>query len=70
MDVTSSVITSETSTTGNYTVERNINKLGDCYVNLNYSDGRVLKCQRIYYEDNIDTLSFVNGKNYEFDLRK
>lgn len=51
-----------TSTEGKYKILRSYNKLGDCYVELTYSDGRTEMLQRVYY-DNTETpyLTFNSG---------
>jgi len=65
------VTTGETSTNGTYTIEKDYYKLGDCYIFLNYSDGRTVTVQRIYYEDNTPVLSYyTNGDKYQFDFKK
>ena len=65
------VTTGETSTNGTYTIEKDYYKLGDCYIFLNYSDGRTVTVKRVYYEDNTPVLSYyTNGEQYQFDLKK
>lgn len=58
---------------GKYEVKRNYNKYGDCYMILNYIDGRSLTFQRVYFsDDKVPTLvSSTNGKSgYEYYLKK
>lgn len=59
------------SNKGTYEILRDYLKIGDCYVELHYDDGKIKKFQRIYYADNIATLASWNIEDeYKFDLRK
>lgn len=58
---------------GKYEVKRNYNRNGDCYVILNYLDGRSLTLQKEYLSsDNIPSLVVpLNSKgDYEYHLKK
>ena len=60
------------STTGKYTIEKNYNKPGDCYVFLSYSDGTEDKLQRVVLDESntyyLVLDGFING--YQLTLRK
>ena len=62
VDAINPVTDGSTSTEGKYKILRSYNKLGDCYVELTYSDGRTEMLQRVYY-DNTETpyLTFNSG---------
>ena len=62
VDAIQPVTNGSTSTEGKYKILRSYNKLGDCYVELTYSDGRTEMLQRVYY-DNTETpyLTFNSG---------
>lgn len=62
VDAINPVTDGSTSTEGKYEILRSYNKLGDCYVELTYSDGRTEMLQRVYY-DNTETpyLTFNSG---------
>lgn len=62
VDAINPVTNGSTSTEGKYKILRSYNKLGDCYVELTYSDGRTEMLQRVYY-DNTETpyLTFNSG---------
>lgn len=71
LDAIEPVTSGELSTEGTYTIEKNYYKEGDCYVFLNYSDGRTKTFMIIYYEDNNPVLSyFESGEPYQIDLKK
>lgn len=72
-DLISPISSSEFINEGKYEVKRNYNKYGDCYIILNYIDGRSLTFQRVYFsDDNVPTLvSSTNSKSgYEYYLKK
>ena len=60
------------SNTGEYTIKRNYNKPGDCYVFLSYSDGTEGKLQRVFLDESntyyLVLDGFING--YQLTLRK
>lgn len=62
VDAIQPVTNGSTSAEGKYKILRSYNKLGDCYVELTYSDGRTEMLQRVYY-DNTETpyLTFNSG---------
>ena len=71
LDAIYPVTSGELSTEGTYTIARDYYKVGDCYVFLNYSDGRTKTFMVIYYEDNVSVLSyFEEGETYQIDLKK
>ena len=71
LDAIHPITSGELSTEGTYTIEKDYYKLGDCYVFLNYSDGRTKTFMRIYYEENVPVLSyFEEGEVYQIDLKK
>ena len=71
LDAIYPVTSGELSTEGTYTIARDYYKVGDCYVFLNYSDGRTKTFMVIYYEDNVPVLSyFEEGETYQIDLKK
>lgn len=71
LDAIYSVTSGELSTEGTYTVAKDYYRVGDCYVFLNYLDGRTKTFMRIYYEDNVPVLSyFEEGETYQIDLKK
>ncbi len=71
LDAIYPVTSGELSTEGMYTIEKDYYRVGDCYVFLNYSDGRTKTFMVIYYEDNVPVLSyFEEGKTYQIDLKK
>lgn len=71
LDAIYPVTSGEQSIEGTYKIEKNYYKEGDCYVFLNYSDGRAKTFMRIYYEENEPVLScFDPGDTYQFDLKK
>ena len=71
LDAIYPVTSGEFSTEGTYTIAKDYYKVGDCYVFLNYSDGRTKTFMRIYYEDNVPVLSsYEEGETYQIDLKK
>ena len=60
------------SVKGTYEIKKNYKKLGDLYIILNYEDGRTKILQKVYYEDNVESLSteYTNDQEYQFDLKK
>lgn len=60
------------SNTGKYTVKKDYNKIGDCYVFLSYSDGRETKLQRVFLDESSTPYlvldEFING--YQITLKK
>ena len=71
LDAIYPVTSGEESIEGTYQIEKNYYKEGDCYVFLNYSDGRTKTFMIIYYEENEPVLScFEPGDTYQFDLKK
>lgn len=70
IDVIQPITDGSQSTTGKYEILRSYNKLGDCYVQLMYDDGRTLMLQKVYYdESNVPYLTF-NLDDMSFDLKK
>ena len=72
-DFISPISSSEFIDEGKYEVKRNYNRNGDCYVILNYLDGRSLTLQKEYLSsDNIPSLVVpLNSKgDYEYHLKK
>lgn len=72
-DFISPISSSEFIDEGKYEVKRNYNRNGDCYVMLNYLDGRSLTLQKEYLSsDNIPSLVVpLNSKgDYEYHLKK
>ena len=70
LDAIYPVTSGELSTEGTYTIAKDYYKIGDCYVFLNYSDGRTKTFMVIYYEDNVPVLSyFEEGETYQIDLK-
>ena len=70
LDAIYPVTSGELSTEGTYTIAKDYYNLGDCYVFLNYSDGRTKTFMVIYYEDNVPVLSyFEEGETYQIDLK-
>ena len=67
------ILSSEFVDEGKYEIQRNYNRNGDCYVILNYLDGRSLTLQKEYLSsDNIPSLVIpVNSEgDYEYHLKK
>lgn len=72
-DFISPISSSEFIDEGKYEIKRNYNRNGDCYVILNYLDGRSLTLQKEYLSsDNIPSLVVpLNSKgDYEYHLKK
>lgn len=72
-DFISPISSSEFIDEGKYEVKRNYNRNGDCYVILNYLDGRSLMLQKEYLSSaNIPSLVVpLNSKgDYEYHLKK
>ena len=72
-DFISPILSSEFVDEGKYEIQRNYNRNGDCYVILNYLDGRSLTLQKEYLSsDNIPSLVIpVNSEgDYEYHLKK
>lgn len=72
-DFISPISSSEFIDEGKYEVKRNYNRNGDCYVILNYLDGRSLTLQKEYLSSaNIPSLVVpLNSKgDYEYHLKK
>ena len=72
-DFISPISSSEFIDEGKYEIKRNYNRNGDCYVILNYLDGRSLTLQKEYLSsDNISSLVVpLNSKgDYEYHLKK
>ena len=72
-DFISPISSSEFIDEGKYEIKRNYNRNGDCYVILNYLDGRSLTLQKEYLSsDNIPSLVVpLNSKGvYEYHLKK
>ena len=72
-DFISPISSSEFIDEGKYEVKRNYNRNGDCYVILNYLDGRSLTLQKEYLSSaNIQSLVVpLNSKgDYEYHLKK
>ena len=72
-DFISPISPSEFIDEGKYEIKRNYNRNGDCYVILNYLDGRSLTLQKEYLSsDNIPSLVVpLNSKgDYEYHLKK
>lgn len=72
-DFISPISSSEFIDEGKYEIKRNYNRNGDCYVILNYLDGRSLTLQKKYLSsDNIPSLVVpLNSKgDYEYHLKK
>ena len=72
-DFISPISSSEFIDEGKYEIKRNYNRNGDCYVILNYLDGRSLTLQKEYLSsDNIPSLVIpVNSEgDYEYHLKK
>lgn len=72
-DFISPISSSEFIDEGKYEIKRNYNRNGDCYVILNYFDGRSLTLQKEYLSsDNISSLVVpLNSKgDYEYHLKK
>ena len=72
-DFISTISSSEFIDEGKYEVKRNYNRNGDCYVILNYLDGRSLTLQKEYLSSaNIPSLVVpLNSKgDYEYHLKK
>ena len=73
LDNISPVTDGSKSVKGTYIIQNNYKKLGDCYIVLNYDDGRTERLQRVYYDDsNVPSLSteYNQGDIYQFDLKK
>ena len=60
------------SNTGKYTIKKDYNKIGDCYIILSYSDQNEEKLQRIFLDDNNTAYlvldNIING--YQLFLKK
>ena len=72
-DFISPISSSEFIDEGKYEVQRNYNRYGDCYVILNYLDGRSLKLQKVYFsnDNNPSLVISANGEgDYEYHLKK
>ena len=72
LDAINPVTDGSNSVKGTYEILRNYNKIGDCYVKLNYEDGNTKILQKIYYEDNVASLTMKIGaeEGYYLDLKK
>ena len=58
------------ATTGKYEILRNYNKIGDCYVELTYDDGRTIMLQSVYYDESKTTYLTFNLNDISYDLKK
>lgn len=69
-DFTLPVTTGKTSTSGTYEILRNYYKMGDCYVQLRYSDGETIIIQRVFRDNTNTAYLTFNRDNLSYDLKK
>ena len=70
VDAINPVTDGSTSTEGKYKILRSYNKLGDCYVELTYSDGRTEMLQRVYYDNTGTPYLTFNSGDLSYILKK
>lgn len=69
-DFTFPVTTGKTSTSGTYEILRNYYKMGDCYVQLKYSNGETITAQRVFRDNTNTAYLTFNRDNLSYDLKK
>ena len=70
IDAVSPVVENTQSTEGTYEILRNYYKMGDCYVELKYSDGKTLMIQRVTYDETGNWYLTFNRDNISYELKK
>lgn len=69
-DFTYPVTNSKTPTSGTYEILRNYYKMGDCYVQLKYSNGETITAQRVFRDNTNTAYLTFNRDNLSYDLKK
>ena len=57
-------------TSGTYEILRNYYKMGDCYVQLEYSNGETITAQRVFRDNTNTAYLTFNRDNLSYDLKK
>lgn len=70
IDAVFPVVENTQATEGTYEILRNYYKMGDCYVELKYSDGKILMIQRVTYDETGNWYLTFNRDNISYELKK
>ena len=72
LDAIQPVTDGSTSVEGSYTIAFDYYKIGDCYIFLNYSDGRKNTLQRVYYDESNTPYLVLDDLigDYQISLKK